>query len=94
MEQKIFTSQRWAVTLWDFISSLKVAVGVPVATYLMGCIGKGGIASVDWPTLANVAAGSFIAYLVKKWSDAPKTVITAATNKEAEKTTNIIKETL
>lgn len=94
VEQQVITSERWTVTLFDFLSSLKLSVGIPVATYLMTCIGKGGIASIDWPTLGNIAAGSFLAYLIKKWTDAPKTVITASSNEQAKLTTNSIKESI
>lgn len=94
MEPKVVTSQRWTVSLMDFLNSMKLAVGIPVITYLMSCIGKGGIASVDWPTLANVAAGAFLGYLAKKWTDRPKTTVFVENNVQANVTTEMVKEAL
>lgn len=87
---KVVTSKQFNLASRDFWKGALLAVLVPVLVIVQEAL-EAGEFNFDWKSIAKIAIGAFLAYLLKNFTDKPKTIIVANTNQEAEKNTNSLK---
>lgn len=75
----VTTSKKFSLNLNDWWKGLIMAVVAPVIKIIMDTINTGEL-TFNWLALGKLALAAGLAYLLKNFFDAPKIVVTGATN--------------
>lgn len=69
-----YISKQWTINFRDFFKSLFYGAVVPFLVTIQGVIEAGGIGNIDWKLIGQIAIGSIIAHLIRKFTEPTKTI--------------------
>lgn len=77
--EKVIVSKQFSLKARDFIKGLIMGVGTPVLYFL-----QEAIPGYNLDPLAKIAISAAVTYLIKNFTDKPKTIVVAGSNTDAE----------